>query len=132
MKKERSHPAGHYVTFCDIFYTKFNLVFYQPKKNQCDFCLQFHNSCKPQKQELRNKYNKHLEEKELSREKKNDRKNIAECNICVCYDVQAIMQSPNADTSAFYYKRKLNSYNFTMTITFMLSKDNNKACNTRS
>lgn len=32
------------------------------------------------------------------------------------FDLQAVLQSPRGDTSAFYYKSKLNSYNFTITL----------------
>lgn len=39
LQKERYRPAGLYRTFYDTFNTKFNLGFYQPKKDQCDLCL---------------------------------------------------------------------------------------------
>lgn len=116
LQKEKSREAGKFNTFYEVFTTQFNIGFFQPKKDQCDLCLQYHNSVGDQKRTLKEKYETHHEEKLLSREeKKMDRKNVDEYNLCVCYDVQAIMQSPNGDTSSFFYKSKLNSLNFTMT-----------------
>lgn len=43
-----------------------------------------------------------------------DRQNINEVNICAVYDLQAVMQCPTGDTSSFYYKSKLNCFNFTI------------------
>lgn len=116
-QKNNSRDSGKFHLFYQIFTTHFNLGFFQPKKDQCDLCLQYKNSTADQRLSLKVKYDTHLEEKELSREeKKNDRKNADKYNLLVCYDVQAIMQSPNGETSSFYYKSKLNSYNFTLTM----------------
>lgn len=57
-----------------------------------------------------------MEEKLLSRQEKHeDRCKIDGKNIVLVFDLQAVLQSPRGDTSAFYYKSKLNSYNFTVT-----------------
>lgn len=57
-------------------------------------------------------YNEHLQEKELSRQEKELDK--VEPNVA-CYDLQAVMPLPKGFVSSFYYKSKLNCYNFTIT-----------------
>ncbi|KAH9630406.1 hypothetical protein HF086_009555 [Spodoptera exigua] len=47
-------------------------------------------------QKLKEKYDRHLKEKDLSRkEKHNDRLNIDETHICAAFDLQAVMQCPS-------------------------------------
>ncbi|XP_063390030.1 uncharacterized protein LOC134675631 [Cydia fagiglandana] len=56
-----------------------------------------------------------MNEKEWCRqEKRLDRQNINETNLCAVYDLQAVLQCPTGDTSAFFYKSKLNCLNFTI------------------
>ncbi|CAB3251415.1 unnamed protein product [Arctia plantaginis] len=115
-QNNKSRQSGKFHLFYEIFTTQFNIGFFQPEKDQCDLCLQYKNSTADQRLALKQKYDTHLEEKALSREKKKkDRMNVDEFHLCVCYDVHAIMQSPNGDTSSFYYKSKLNSQHFTLT-----------------
>ncbi|XP_072394907.1 uncharacterized protein [Diabrotica undecimpunctata] len=114
-QKALSKDTGKYCTYYDIFTREFNIGFHQPKKDQCDQCLQYANSNNEQKKSLQVLYDLHHEEKILCRnEKKEDRKLIHENNKVVVFDLQATLQSPQGSTSAFYYKSKLNSYNFTM------------------
>lgn len=84
--------------------------------HQCDLCLSYNNSINEKKIELEEKFNKHIEEKSLSRiEKQKDRQNITKNDKVVIYDLEAVLQCPRGDSSAFYYKSKLNSYNLTLT-----------------
>lgn len=70
-----------------------------------------------------------MKEKQLSRvEKDTDRQNIS-ASKKVVYDLQAVMQCPNGDISSFYYKPKLNSFNFTLTE--LTKKDGNPGNRTR-
>lgn len=113
---ETNRDKGNYMAYYKIFSNEFNLGFYQPKKDQCDLCVSYDNSNNEQKQDLEEKYLKHLEEKTLSRsEKFTDRQNITKDRKVVVYDLEAVLQCPRGDTSAFYYKLKVNSYNFTLT-----------------
>lgn len=113
---EKKKPFGKYCTFYNLFNTEFNIGFHQPKKDQCDLCLQYENADLDEKNRIALLYNNHHEEKELSREEKRvDRSNINETTKVVVYDLQAVLQCPRGDTSAFYYKSKLNNYNFTLT-----------------
>ncbi|KAL4713815.1 hypothetical protein ACJJTC_015469 [Scirpophaga incertulas] len=82
------------------------------KKDQYDLCLQYKNSTPEQKVLLKESYDAHLEEKTLSRqENRDDRCKIDDKKVIV-FDLQAVLQSPTGDTSGFYYKSKLNSYNY--------------------
>lgn len=104
---------------------RYNLSFFQPKKDQCDVCVAHTNSNEEQRAEMEEKYQIHLKEKELSRkEKLADRKKVNGCNVVVIYDLEAVLQCPRGDTSAFYYKSKLNSYN--LTLTELTNKDDRK------
>ncbi|CAG4999812.1 unnamed protein product, partial [Parnassius apollo] len=86
-----------------------------PKKDRCDLCLEYEMASVDHKAKLKEKFDTHLKEKDLCRlEKKNDRRNIGEGNICTVYDLQAVMQGPLGDSSSFYYISKLNCLNFTM------------------
>lgn len=77
--------------------------------------MQYENSNNEEKEKLKEKYCTHIKEKDLCREQKlQDRQKINDTNLCVVYDMQAQMPSPNGDTSAFSYKSKLNSENFTV------------------
>ncbi|CAH0674053.1 unnamed protein product [Spodoptera exigua] len=115
-QEENNKETGNYIAYYKIFTLEFNLSFFQPKKDQCDLCESFKNSTDEKKRELEDKYNKHIEEKSLSRiEKQEDRKKVTKDNIVAIYDLEAVLQCPRGDTSAFYYKSKLNSYNLTLT-----------------
>ncbi|XP_026743215.1 uncharacterized protein LOC113504908 [Trichoplusia ni] len=115
-QKKDSKEFGNYIAYYTIFTKEFNLSFFQPKKDQCDLCLSYKNSVEEKKKELEEKFNTHLEEKALSRhEKQEDRRVINKNNKVVIYDLQAVLQCPRGDSSSFYYKSKLNSYNLTLT-----------------
>lgn len=100
--------------FNSIFNEEFNISFYVPKKDQCDLCEEYKNSDEKGKQILINKYNLHQKEKTLSRnEKENDKINANGAFVAV-YDLQVVMPVPKGQVSSFYYKSKLNFYNFTI------------------
>ena len=67
------------------------------------------------KTKLKNKYENHLREKELSREEKTKDAETADENTQVlCFDLQAVLTTPCGEISTFYYKRRLFSYNLTI------------------
>ncbi|KAL1490215.1 hypothetical protein ABEB36_012945 [Hypothenemus hampei] len=87
----------------------------QVPSDQCDLCNSYRNALGDHKEQLAEKYDLHQKEKELSRlEKQMDKEKIKENFIVACYDLQAVLPSPRGDTSIFYYKSKLNSFNFTI------------------
>ncbi|CAG9793954.1 unnamed protein product [Diatraea saccharalis] len=84
--------VGNYMAYYKIFTGEFNLGFHQPKKDQCDLCVAYTNSNDDQKKDLENQYQKHLEEKTLSRlEKQVDRQNITKDNKVAVYDLEAVL-----------------------------------------
>lgn len=114
---------ANYDAYYRIFNTDFNLGLFIPRKDQCDECEAYKNS--NDKEPLTEKYKKHLEEKSLSRlELKHDTeqcKNSDSNNIVAIFDLQAVLPCPIGQSSAFFYKSKLNCYNFTVNAHFLLS-----------
>lgn len=112
---DHKEPAN-YDAYHRIFNTQFNISFFIPRKDQCDVCEAFKNAV--DKEPLSASYNLHQEEKSLSRiEKKQD---VDECkrpdsnSIVAIFDLQAVLPCPIGQSSAFFYKSKLNCYNFTV------------------
>lgn len=104
-------PFANAVMFNRIFNGEYNISFYVPKKDQCDLCESFKNADEECKKTLVESYNQHQEEKVLSRKEKDVDKNKP--NVAV-YDLQAVMPLPKGMASSFYYKSKINCYNFTV------------------
>ncbi|XP_074035418.1 uncharacterized protein [Leptinotarsa decemlineata] len=116
-------PAVNYDAFAKIFNTEFNIGFFIPKKDQCDRCESYKNAV--DKSGLEEEFKKHQEEKKLSRiEKALDKEKAAKSEIqLVVYDLQAVLPVPMGQTSTFFYKSRLNCFNFTVT-EIMTSKTN--------
>lgn len=68
------------------------------------------------KRRLLETFSQHMEDNKRSREEKETNvKNATTKNtIVACYDLQAVLQAPCGEISVFYYKRKLNCFNFTI------------------
>lgn len=115
-QKSKSLSCVKHKMYADIFNNEFNLSFFQPKKDQCALCEKYKNSSQDEKESIQESYERHCLNKELSRaEKKNDVQTAKEKQIIVsCYDLQAVLQVPCGEISTFYYKRKLNCFNFTI------------------
>lgn len=114
LKKE----PGTYDMYAKIFNTEYNIGFFAPKKDQCDQCEAYKNATEDQKVQLETKNKEHLEEKDLSRKEKEKDKERAKNHeiVLVVYDLQAVMPIPVGQTSAFFYKSRLNCFNFTVSI----------------
>lgn len=112
---QNDKPFANLVMYSRIFNYEFNLSFFIPKKDQCDFCTSFNLSSEEEKHKLKDTYDMHIKEKELSRiSKEEDKAKVGEHFIVACYDLQAVFPVPKGDTSQFYYKSKLNCINFTI------------------
>lgn len=111
--KEQQKQFGNYTLFYRIFTEEYNISFFTPKKDQCDVCTTFENATDTEKEDLKESYDLHHREKELSRTEKARDKEKKDCVVAV-YDLQAVMQLPKGDVSLFYYKSKLNVLNFTI------------------
>ncbi|KAL0882683.1 hypothetical protein ABMA27_001109 [Loxostege sticticalis] len=113
--KAKGTPYGNYVMYNRIFNSEFNLSFHNPKKDQCEDCAAFHNAIGEEKERLRESYELHLKEKELTRkEKETDKKDTLENVIVAVYDLEATLSCPRGDVSNFNYVSKINVYNFTI------------------
>ena len=101
-----------------IFNTEFNLAFHHPIKDQCDLCASYHNSNENQKQTMQSTYDSHLANKNAAQENKiTDKEKAQEKNtdfIAACFDLEEVLLTPHSFESALYYKRRLNTYNFTL------------------
>ncbi|CAK1598252.1 unnamed protein product [Parnassius mnemosyne] len=108
---EKNIPFVKIHIYRKVFNTEFNISFFVPKKDQCDLCTAYKNA--DIKQDLEDKYQTHLKEKNESRLEKEKDKKINE-SIVSCYDLQAVMTVPKGEISVFYYKSKINCFNFTI------------------
>lgn len=122
VQQEAGKEAVNYDAYHRIFNTNFNIGLYVPRKDQCDECEAYKNAI--DKEPLSAKHQLHLEEKSLSRlELKKDTeqcKNIDSNTIVAIFDLQAVLPCPIGQSSAFFYKSKLNCYNFTVRIALSL------------
>ncbi|CAG9760236.1 unnamed protein product [Ceutorhynchus assimilis] len=115
ISKAKERHYANYLMFSRIFNTEYNISFFIPKKDQCEDCIAYFNASEEDKVTLKEKYDTHLREKELSRqEKQNDKKNNDDNTIIAVYDLQAVLQCPRGDVSSFYYNSKLNVFNFSI------------------
>lgn len=116
-KMQHSTQPANYQIYAKVFNNGFNISFFQPKKDQCEDCAQYENAVEDEKAALELKYQEHQKEKILSRgQKEDDKKKAKEDNRLkvIVYDLQAVMQCPRGNTSAFYYVSKINAFNFTV------------------
>lgn len=110
-------PSASFDMYYRIFNTEFNLSFFAPKKDQCDLCESYKNAIGEDQLKLKEPYEEHLKQKDLSRqEKAKDIQLVKEDGetVVAIYDLQAVMPVPIGNSSAFFYKSKLNCLNFTV------------------
>ena len=121
---ETGRTAAKICTYRKVFNEEFNIGFHKPKKDLCNTCYTYDNSSEERKEELNDSYTEHQRRKEQARLKKEadkqDARNDESTKVCT-FDLQAVLQTPKSNISSIYYKRKLNSYNFT--IFDLVSKD---------
>lgn len=112
---ESNLPYANLLMYSRIFNEEYNIGFFSPKKDQCELCVAFQNAEGEEKEALRMRYEQHQKEKQLSRQEKEADKVRANKRVIVAvYDLQAVLPTPRGDVSVFYYKSKLNNYNFTI------------------
>ncbi|XP_028136093.2 uncharacterized protein LOC126892938 [Diabrotica virgifera virgifera] len=111
------NTIASYAIYREVFNNEFNLGFFIPKKDQCDFCNKLSNSSPSEKEELRSAMEAHLKNKDLSRANKELDKERAKTDNSFCmaiYDLQKTLLCPKAEVSLLYYRRKLACYNLTV------------------
>ncbi|XP_072395807.1 uncharacterized protein [Diabrotica undecimpunctata] len=113
--KAQNKNYGKISMYRYLFNYEFNMSFHIPKKDQCLTCNTYKNSNPDEKLQIEQSYKTHIIEKELSRyEKSKDKSKISRLFQVACFDLQAALPVPKGDVSSFYYKSRLNSYNFTI------------------
>jgi hypothetical protein len=102
----------------EIFKSDFNYSFFSPRKDICNICFAYDNSSKEDRDAKKQRtYEIHIENKAKGRKFKDADKTEALLNprfVTACFDFQKVLDTPKADVSLFYYKRKLNVYNLTI------------------
>lgn len=115
-EKENPETTVKISTYRRVFKT-FKLSFHKPKKDLCNFCTKYKNSTENEKTLLNDQMNEHMQNKEDSRAEKQRDKEAAEADLTLkvyTYDLQAVLSSPRAEESSFYYSRKFATYNLTL------------------
>lgn len=98
-----------------IFNFEFNIEFFKPKKDLCQFCESYKNKDYAERLDVEIEYMRHHEEKNIARtEKEEDKTKISKNYRVACFDLQAALPTPKGEVSTFYYKSKLSTYNFTI------------------
>ena len=99
-----------------IFNEHFNLGFHQPKKDQCDVCIEYKNTIDQTK--LEDAYQEHLKNKHAARNLKTRVKELASKDkslTVAAFELQKVLSVPFGEHSDFFYKRKLTVYDLTVT-----------------
>ena len=102
-----------------VFNNEYNLSFHRPVIDQCDLCVAYTNAKfnDEMKNVLSEDYNIHIENKNLVREAKNRDKaksKVDDTLLCACFDLQEILLTPRSFESCLYYKRRLNTFTFSI------------------
>lgn len=106
-------PYGKKHVYRTIFNTEYNISLFKPKKDQCSFCKKYKNSSDEEKELLKDEFEGHIMEKDLSRLAKESDIKSKDALVATC-DFQAVTPLSLGEVSCFYYKRKLNTNNFTI------------------
>lgn len=87
--KAQNIPHANYVMFYRIFTQDFNISFFIPKKDACELCEAYKLTTDEEKENKKEKFLSHLEEKRMSRiEKEKDKKD--EDIFVAVFDLQAV------------------------------------------
>lgn len=116
------HPnqkVATYRQYCDVFSSEFNISFFISKKDRCDDCEMYNNSTAEQKLEMQADYEEHILNKDLAQAMYNadrivSRQKTSKHLVVASFDFEKTLICPKANTSVFYYKRKLTVSNFTI------------------
>ena len=93
-----------------------NLSIHRPKKDQCSLCSTFRKGDDATKDKLKEQFNKHIAEKKMVRQLKEECKNKAiedPSILCANFDLQQVIYLPISQDSQIFYKRRLYNFNFT-------------------
>ncbi|XP_022831051.1 uncharacterized protein LOC111359686 [Spodoptera litura] len=110
LSRRGTMPSASFDMYYRIFNIEFNLSFFVPKKDLCDLCESYKNATGENQLKLKEAYEEHLRQKDLSRKEKAKAIELSKENgetLVAIYDLQAVMPVPIGNSSAFFYKSKL-------------------------
>jgi hypothetical protein len=114
LKESDEKPS--YSTYVRVFKTK-NLAFHHPKKDQCSLCISYRQGNDEMKLTLKEKYDKHILQKDTVRSIKEKCKKLAEndnTHLAAVFDLQQVIYLPISNENALFYKNRLSNYNLTI------------------
>ena len=100
-----------------IFDLQYNYSFHKPVKDQCDLCMSYLNGKDDQQLKMKTQYEEHLNNKSLVRKIKQTDKIKAKTDpslVSACFDLQEVLLTPKSFENSMYYKRRLNTFNFSI------------------
>lgn len=101
-----------------MVFTKYNLGFHKPKKDQCKKCLAYNTiSDDAEKIQKEEEYNLHLKRRTEARERRDEDKLSAQHDsktLSFNFDLQAVLNTPKGPAGQIFYLRKFAVYNFTI------------------
>ena len=100
-----------------IFDLQYNYSFHKTVKDQCDLCMSYLNGKDDQQLKMKTQYEEHLNNKSLVRKIKQTDKIKAETDpslVSACFDLQEVLLTPKSFENSMYYKRRLNTFNFSI------------------
>ncbi|KAK3085282.1 hypothetical protein FSP39_001017 [Pinctada imbricata] len=116
--QNRRKPVGA-GKYRKVFCEEYNFSFHTPKKDQCQLCALYYQKEKEGNlsDELKKRYEDHIQRKNKARDEKSSDKAYAKSNPayhCATFDLQSVLHTPCSNVSQVYYKRKLNCYNLSV------------------
>ena len=107
MEEHEDQPVS--VSFYRKACRKMGLKFHVPKKDQCGLYSTYRNGSQEEKEQLQERFDRHVQEKTLVREKKEEMKRKAlsdERFVCVNFDLQQVLHLPVSKRNELFYKRE--------------------------
>jgi hypothetical protein len=98
----------------NVFATQFNLSFHQPLKDTCCKCDRFNTllAAQPNNASINVEKELHLRKADKVRAKLNAcKQSSSDENLCITFDLQKTLITPEISTGVAYYKRQLATYN---------------------
>ena len=104
-KKPDARKVSSEFKYREIFNTKFNLGFHQPKKDLCEECSVYNNALPELKLRLQTSLDAHLAHKNAAQAFKDEDKKLAAADQNVCYaifDLQKTLLLPKCEIGPVY------------------------------
>lgn len=103
--------------FRNIFHENFNIGFHVPKKDKCLQCIRFERlGVNAADEAIKKAKLDHVEEKTHSHNRFKMHQNIHKTDpatLCVSFDLQKVLNTPNGESMLLYYSRKISIFNLT-------------------